>query len=172
MISGVVVDACVMQRFLVGLIGATATEETKLISCIEAGLGFVVDERHKILTQWRETCSHLVMEDWITQGVQRGTIKAVGNKTSQQHKKALVQQAGFPYSERHEGTYVEVAAVAPPHLLVTIDIDFWEPAAKGKPTKQKQKIIASGKGGVRRYLKRNMGVTVLTPGGALEVLTC
>lgn len=172
MISGIVVDACVMQRFIAGLISSTTNDETKLVDCIRAGKGFAVDEEQKILTQWRETCGHLVMEDWIAQGVQSGTIRAVGNRTDQRHKKALTLKEGFPYSDRHEGTYVEVAAVASPHLLVTVDIDFWEPTAKGRTSVQKQKIIDSGRGGVRRYLKRNMGVTVLTPGAALVELEC
>ncbi|WP_263411196.1 hypothetical protein [Terriglobus tenax] len=170
--SGVVVDACVMQRFLLALVEDRQDDVAHLFACLSEGLGFAIDSTDKMLNQWRETCKHLLMEDWIVRGIQNGYIRVVDPIRSQRHKKQLMQALGFPYQTRHEGVYVEVATASPPHLLISEDIDFWEPTAKRGSAEVKSKFISQSRGGVARYLNKEMGITVVNVSQAIAQLNC
>ena len=170
--KGVVVDACVMQHFLTALISKTENDATRLVDCLSSGEGFAIDEKDKVVNQWRETCRHQVMEDWITLGIQAGYIRMVSSGPTAQHKKHLQTKLGFPYEQRHEGVYVEVAHTAPPHILVTDDIDFWEPKAKRRSAAEKARFVSGRTGGVCTYLRKKMKTQVLSVQQALSDLGC
>lgn len=151
-----------MNSFLKCMIdGAEAECVYQLMERIRTGPGFSIDETGKIAHQWSETCSHKLFEEWLVEGIQAGAIRAVDNQLAEQHKKHLRIKLGFPYQERHEGIYIEVAAVTAEKMLISEDIDFWSPRDKLSTPERRSEIIREGKGEVFKYLRKRVGISVL-----------
>jgi hypothetical protein len=169
---GITVDSNVINAYLHCMINDETTDVVyRLIECISSGPGFSIDEDGKMMHQWNETCNNKLFEVWFAEGIQTGIIQAVEHMLSEQHKKHLRIKLGFPYQERHEGVYIEVAAVTPEKLLISEDIDFWSPTDKGSTPERRRQIMEGGQGAVCRYLRNKIGVCVLTVDLALRQLT-
>jgi hypothetical protein len=169
---GMAVDSNVINLYLKCMIREeTADSAYKLIERISVGPGFSIDEGGKIEHQWNETCRHQLFDVWFAEGVQAGTIRMVEHFLDKKHKKHLRLKLGFPYQERHEGVYIEIAAVTAEKAIVTEDIDFWSPQDKLSSAERRRQIMGEGQGDVYKYLRKKVGVSVLTVDLALEHLT-
>jgi hypothetical protein len=140
----------------------------RLIERISSGPGFSIDEDGKMEHQWNETCNNKLFEVWFAEGIQAGIIRAIEHHLSEKHKKHLRIKLGFPYQERYEGVYIEVAAVTTEKLIISEDIDFWSPADKRSTPERRRQIMEGGQGEVCKYLRNKIGVGVLTVALALQ----
>lgn len=160
---GITVDSNVINSYMHCLIHDETTGIVhRLFELISDGPGISIDEDGKIVHQWNETCNHKLFEIWLLEGIQKGMIRVVEHRLSEQHKKHLRIKLGFPYQVRHEGVYIEVAAVTPEKLLISEDIDFWSPRDKDSTPERRREIMECGQGAVYGYLHRKVGVSVLT----------
>ena len=164
----ITVDANVMHGFTHSLIKDVASAERQIVEHITAQHSFAIDDTGKIEHQWLETCGKSVFGEWFYSQLQKGVVKKVASKLDASHKKKLQNECGMPM--RGEIIYVAVAAVTDNRLIVTEDIDFWEPSAKLKSNEIKQKIKISGKGSVCKYLAKHLQITVATSSMALAKL--
>jgi len=171
-LSGVVVDANVACEFLRFLLTEEENQVSLLFECLESSMGFAIDEGGALQHQWFESCNNIAFHGWFLERVKNGVIRVVKEGIPNQHRKHLRNNCGFPYSSRHEGKYVEVAYCASPHVLVTNDIDFWEPTAKKDDSARKEYLKKKGKGSVATYLYAELGIRVLTPTQAFSHLGC
>jgi hypothetical protein len=168
---GISVDSNVINLYLRAIISEETTDAAHLlVDCINRGPGFSIDEDGKMAHQWCETCNNKLFEVWFAEGIQAGTIRVVEHHLDEQHKKHLRTKLGFPYQERHEGVYIEVAAVTQEKLLISEDIDFWSPPDKKSAPERRKQIMEEGHGEVFRYLRSKVGVSVLTVDRALQRL--
>ncbi|SEG62972.1 hypothetical protein SAMN05421819_3934 [Bryocella elongata] len=158
-----------MQQFAEHLVTQSNPEIQALIDGIVTHHKFALDLGGKMQHQWLETCG-LVFGEYLYKWLREGNIEFVAGKLHQQHKKHLTTKLGFPFSTRHEGTFIEVAAEAFPHILVGQDIDFWEPTEKGCSSERRLEIMAAGSGAVCRYLDRKLGVRVVTVDQAIPLV--
>jgi hypothetical protein len=169
---GVVIDANVICKYSQSLISEETDPIIQLMDCIDAGPGISIDSGDKIFHQWRETCDRGVLDNWFAKGVQSGRIKVESESRDRKHAKHLQTSLGFPYRDRHEGTYVEVAAVTTEKVIITEDIDFWSPKEKKASMDRKKVIRESGIGSVAKYLKKEMDISVVTIQQAILQLDC
>jgi hypothetical protein len=159
--NGIVVDANVMSQFTQSLIREENTPARFLIESIEATIGFAIDKRGQIQQQWRNTCGHRLFGEWLIGGLKKGTVRMVDASLDLAHRKKLCIDKGFP-NGGYELTYVAVAAKAPPHHIVTDDIDFWEPKYKKAEERTKTAAKECRSGTVCKYLSKKLGIRVGT----------
>jgi hypothetical protein len=160
---GMAVDADVMNSYLKSLIdGDVRGTVYRLIEGIKAGPGFSIDFAGKIEHQWHETCNHKLFESWFVEAIQAGAIRVVDNEMPEQHKKHLRVNLGFPYNQRFEGTYIEVAFVTDEKVVISEDIDFWSPRDKCSSPERRKELMEGRQGDVYRYLRRRVGIEVHT----------
>jgi hypothetical protein len=168
---GISVDSNVINAYLRCLIHEeTGDPAHLLIECIKTGPGFSIDEDDKIVHQWSETCKNKLFEIWLEEGIQAGNIRTVEHHLDEKHKKHLRINLGFPYRRRHEGVFIEVAAVTEERMIISEDIDFWSPRDKLSTPERRKEIMERGTGEVFRYLRTKVGVNVLTINLALDQL--
>jgi len=159
--SGIVVDANVMSEFTQALIRDEATAARSLIDSIRVTHGFAIDKKGQIEQQWRNTCGNQYFGEWLVQALKDGAVRMVDTTPDAARRKKLHTEYGFPRAG-YEFTYVAVAVSAPPHYIVTDDIDFWEPKYKTAPAATKTATKQGRKGAVYKYLTKKMGVRVGT----------
>jgi len=160
---GMAVDADVMNSYLKSLIDADIQRTVyRLIEKIKAGPGFSIDFDGKIEHQWHETCNHKLFESWFVEAIQAGAIRVVDSDLPEQHKKHLRIQLGFPYNQRFEGTYIEVAFVTDEKAIISEDIDFWSPKDKGSSPDRRRQLMEGRQGEVYRYLHGKVGINIHT----------
>ena len=168
--SAIVCDSCVMQRYIEALIAGQVDCAIDVINCIRENHKFAMDMGRKMEHQWIETCGHQIFGEILVTWLREGRIEIFPGKLHEQHRKYLQTKCGFPFSQRHEGVFVSVAAEAFPHILVGDDLDFWEPAEKGCPGERRRKLMGNGKGSVCVYLKRELDVQVTWVEQAINLL--
>ena len=160
---GMAVDADVMNSYLKSLIdGDIQGTVYRLIEGIKAGPGFSIDFDGKIEHQWHETCKHKLFESWFVEAIQAGAIRVVDNDLPEKHKKHLRLQLGFPYNQRFEGTYIEVAFATGEKIIISEDIDFWSPQDKRCSPERRRLLMEGRQGDVYRYLHAKVGIEVHT----------
>ena len=167
MSDGVSVDACVMALFAKSLLPvkdeAKVPEARQLVDRIRSTIGFAIDDGRKIETQWLNTCGSKsgIFREWYVQSIKDGKIKQVVPALSEQHKKKLRIDCGFP-NDQFECTYIAVANSTSVRYIVSEDMHFFEPKHKKANEKAKYRSREERKGSVCRYLREKMKIRVGT----------
>jgi hypothetical protein len=174
--DGVSVDACVMALFAKSFLPAegeaNVPEAKQLIERIRSTIGFAIDSGRKIENQWLNTCgpkSGAVFREWYVQSIKDGKIKQVVPTLSEQHKKKLRIDCGFP-NDQFEYTYIGVANSTKVRYIVSVDMHFFEPKHKKADEKAKCRSRDERKGSVCKYLVEKMQIRVGTIGHAAAEL--
>lgn len=127
-----------------------------------------VDEGGKAEQEYKDTCrpsaAGLNLMDWFADQILKGKIKFYRESA---HLKKQCQQCGLP---NRDYKWVGIALSASAGLIVTQDIDLFEPKAKSWPSGTKDKIRAQGGGTVAKLL-RNNGINVRCCDGAIRYHT-
>lgn len=168
--SAITCDSCVMQRFAKYLVSGVDPQIEALVFGIATNHAFAMDAEGKMQHQWLETCGHQVFGEYLFQWLREGKISLFPVKLHEQHRKHLRTKCGFPFTERHEGVFVAVAAGAFPHILVAEDIDFWEPKEKGCAAARRAEVMRPNKGAVCRYVSKHLQVQVVTVDQAIPMI--
>jgi hypothetical protein len=161
--TGLVVDANVMQAFTRSMICQSESVHRQLVLGAASSVGFVVDVGDKMLQEWKNTCGRTYFEEWLFQQIKLGIVRYIDPNLDQAHIKRLRQDCGFPTHSGKDLTYIKVAYTAAPHVIVTEDMDFHEPAAKGRNSQQKRQIVEAKSGSVCKYLLKRLGIRVCSP---------
>lgn len=168
--SAVVCDSCVMQQFTESVILSQSRNVQGLIEYIAEQHSFAMDLGGKMQHQWIETCGKDVFGELLFQWLREGRIEYYSGKLHKKHKKHLMIKCGFPFTVRHEGVYICIAAEAFPHILVGGDLHFWEPKEKGCSSERRCELMEGSKGSVCKYLRTELEIQVVTVEQAILLL--
>jgi hypothetical protein len=159
-----------MQRYTLSLIREESDVVVDVITRIHSEHKFAMDLGRKIEHQWLETCGHQVFGELLFSWLRNGKVEFFQGKLHEQHRKHLHVKCGFPFTVRHEGVFISVAAEAFPHILVGDDLDFWAPTEKGCSSERRTRIMSESKGEVCKYLRRTLGIQVVDIEHAFDVI--
>lgn len=167
MADGVTVDANVISNFSHDYLCGVDSASRIAVEQSIAKRGIVVDEAGKIQQEWFASCSKQFIEEWFVEQIKAGKIRFVKPSIEPHHRKKLKSELGFPGNDL---VYVSVCNVTETRYILTDDIDFFEPRLKSATHQSKQRAKDSRDGGVCRYLRKQMRITVGTAGHAISEL--
>ena len=119
-----------------------------------------IDMRELILSEWRNCCcgdEDEFFSQWVADRMIEDKIRKVGYSVNRICKKNLINNYGVPAKDL---TYLLFAIGIAAHMIVSEDIDLYDPRAKQWDGKKKAEVIRSGSGGVFRYMKKKHAVTI------------
>ncbi len=126
-----------------------------------------LDRKGKIIQEYAETCSPgavgLNLLDWLADMAAKGLVKEYAEASD---LKQECERCGLPSKDYK---WVGTAMGAKAKLIVSEDIDLFEPKAKAWTAAKKKQIKANSKGSIAKLLKKN-GIAVRCGAGAIEQL--
>jgi hypothetical protein len=122
------------------------------------------DAANIIESEYRSVVDPDWFEAWYFERLQSGDILIRERKVCAELIKTLVSHYGFPRQSR-DRHYIELCCgLVEAHMeetcLISEDLDFFDPAAKGDSSKRRLKLLKSGSGHVARHLKKKERVLV------------
>jgi hypothetical protein len=121
-----------------------------------------LDDRGMIEYEWREIEDREWFDVWYARLLQTGGAVQVPVQTCN----ALIRQLngrGFPKGSR-DIWYVRTAKAVVDEfdraIILTEDLDFYDPTQKRATANRRKRVLLSGDGTIARYLDRNENITV------------
>lgn len=141
---GVIVDANMLvayfQEDVLQIAPATTGPVTPLMAALDLEFTACLDEDHHIEHEWRERLDQEWLDSWLASALRDGRIRPVVAKRDQQLERAI-RDAGFPHRSR-DIWYVRTArganSVFSEVILLSEDLDFYDPRRKGVATGQQR----------------------------------
>lgn len=165
----VVIDASSFKSFYEELIGDIYSNARRLVDRVFENDFIGVDSGERILTEWIKCCcgdQDEFLRSWFRARAEEDKIRILDYNSSSQIKSSL-KNFGVP---RKDCTYMYFAASNSAFLLVSEDIDFFEPAAKTHNEQRKARIKSKRSGCVCKYMKSEHSVQICDLAGAEALL--
>ncbi|MGA8849378.1 MAG: hypothetical protein WB564_06110 [Dehalococcoidia bacterium] len=160
MSDGIVVDANVIPDFYRELCVNNGCVYRTVIWLSEK-CGIVASD--KVLIEWENVCSAQVFIEWLADQLKAGGVRRIQcKKIDRRIVKRMRVDCGFPCKDR-DLEYIQCAhATASERYIVTEDIDFYDPRAKGGEASIKRWAREERCGQFCRFLLRRLGIKVGT----------
>lgn len=106
-----------------------------------------------------------IFDNWFNDKLVYGAARLVDASEANDANKSLANLK-IP---RKEHIFMKTALAGRARWLVSLDIDFFEPEAKMKPSKTKQKIISDSSGSVCKHFRKAWGIHVCCPESYVKI---
>ena len=157
---GVVIDTNCIKVFIHDEELDIPSSLWELIDTIMRKCGLAIN---KIIEyEWRQRTSNHY-KYWFEENYKKGYIYCpkLNQKLSAKERNTLIQKHGFPNSR--DIHYIQVAINTQLKYILTQDMHFYEPKMKLASGAEKDRIREKRTGGVCRYLKKELEITVGMP---------
>jgi hypothetical protein len=161
-----IVDAQVVKGFYQDTVlgkGHALTESASLI--FDASFrkhAIYVDDEEKLRSEWRSGVAPEWFDIWYTDLLRDDVIREIRSPADKNLRKKL-EALGFPFSGR-DIWYARVSNATSCSIgfaiLVSEDLDFYEPKEKGCSAKRRNEILLKELGSVRKYFKKERDIHV------------
>lgn len=160
-----VIDANVVCGYYKEAILGKANDLTGPVTPIFDRLGnedtAYIDEGGQVESEWRRVVENEWFEIWFTDSIRDGLIKRIGVETCRDLFVKLTV-LGFPASRDrwHIRVAKKVAESTNLCVLLTEDLDFYDPKKKLGSSKTRTSILLGEAGPVSAHLRRHEGIVV------------
>ncbi len=155
-----VVDANCLKYYQQERVAGREGEFTVAISKLMAKGALAIDSEGKALQEYYDCCRPsavgLNLSDWISERLVDGCIKMFDTDNSLTRE---LLSLGLP---RKDIKWPCIAKSSNSDIIVTEDIDLFEPTAKSRRAPEKERIKRARTGCVCRHLERQHSIRVLT----------
>jgi hypothetical protein len=163
---GLVVDAQIVKGFFQDTVldkGHNLTESASLIFDDSFRKHPIyVDDEEKVWSEWRSGVAQEWFDIWYTNLLRDDVVREIPAPPDKNLRKELVA-LGFPFSGR-DIWYARVSNAVRCSfgfaILVSEDLDFYEPKEKGCASGRRKEILLKEIGSVRKHLKKKRGIHV------------
>jgi hypothetical protein len=163
---GLVVDAQIVKGFFQeSVLGAPHDLSGSLLPIFDPRICthcIYVDNEGTIQYEWRSVVDPDWFDVWFAELIRDGSIAEIAALSDVALKKQL-KALGFPATGR-DIWYARVGCAVSGRIgfsvLISEDLDFYEPKTKGCGSKRRRNILYSEAGAVRRYLRKKRAVIV------------
>jgi hypothetical protein len=134
-------------------LGHAAIEAIRTVGCI------ALDIEQLCLQEWIDTAGGsfpFALKDWIANELITGRIRYY--PLADNSCRAILNQFGLPQKDHK---WIRLALGCKGRVLVTGDIDFFDPTMKSADAKQKSKIRAARSGPCAKGLKKKLGIEIM-----------
>lgn len=121
-----------------------------------------VDDQGTIVQEWRSVVEPEWFDTWFTDQIRDGVICEIDAAAEKQLKKAL-SNLGFPATGRdiwYARTCNSAAKVNGFCVLVSEDLDFYQPSEKGCSAARREKLLLTESGNVRKFFRKERSILV------------
>lgn len=122
-----------------------------------------LDDKNWILKEWSDCTggtSNEIAQDWIAEQLASDFIRIIAMSADQDCRKVLTQ-AGTP---RKDAKLVALMVSIGTEVLLSLDIDLYEPKLKGKCKEHQRKRLVEGRAGsVCKLIEKKFKLLVQTP---------
>lgn len=115
------------------------------------------DDGGIFVQEWKQTTGgayNPFVDDLISTWLAEGKIKLLAYVKAPQVKNKL-KQMGVP---KLDARIIEFSVGSDITVIISEDIDLYEPSAKGCPPMKRAKLICGGKGSISQYVRKNYGI--------------
>lgn len=165
----IVIDAQIVKGYFQEIMGISQSDLTGEATPIFNRIGqtdhVYLDENGQIKNEWRNTVDPDWFEAWYPTLLRDGGAYEIPIQTCEHIKKRLIS-FGFPSrgSSSKDIWYVRVGKAVTNlfsrTIIITEDLHFYDPPKKGCSSKERMKILHSGRGPVSNYLERNENIGI------------
>jgi hypothetical protein len=158
--KGTVVDTCALVDCFCDLLIGEVTVNTEFLSQVFARGYIAIDSQGKALHEYSETARPGALRDglanWIAERVRVGQVLEFDIDNSLNR---ALNQLGLP---KKDLKWVGIALGSGSHIIVSHDIDLFDPSEKGCDAKRRKQVMSGTSGAIASFCKKKLGIIVTT----------
>ena len=163
--DGVVADTNMMKYYYDDVIHEENSFQKHLIDRICGSCGFVID--HQIEFEYISKIHTFGFRDWLGTKMWEGKIDIINErnetKLSPRNKNYIHQNLGLPRNNSKDIHFIMCANHTTIKIILTNDIDFFDPRMKEASSITKDRIKNERQGQLCHFLERELGIFVSLP---------
>jgi hypothetical protein len=160
--KGVAVDAVIISHYIKEYVQETGPL-LELVDRMLARFGMVVDDKSKIISEWGQHSLKPVFTEWVTDKLKNGYVRKVHACLPPDAVKKIHTHYGLPTQRSRDIEYIRCANVTTTRYILSEDIDFFDPKAKGGSATRKRKARDERCGALCNFLRKKLNITVGCP---------
>ena len=163
---GAVIDAHIVKGVYeehIGAAGSLTGSASEVLAEITAhGLAVWLDDGEQMENEWRHVVPDEWFDGWFADLASEANVSAIRRRNCEVLIRKLGSDFGFPRSRDRILLSVAVAGVAHEGaaMLLTEDVDFYDPKMKGQPKVRSALLTGKRAGPVRSFLRKTEKVSV------------